>query len=106
VGILRALNATGTRRVPADAPTGFVPARWRGYLDAAHAAGNTWTRPVTPMPLSRLVVDEVPSAQVRLRAGHRGTRRGPDRRQQCGVVTVPATSPNECWDALDLPKVG
>ncbi len=41
VEILRALNATGARRVPAGAPTGFVPTRWRGYLDTAHAAGNT-----------------------------------------------------------------
>ncbi|MEU4376994.1 Tn3 family transposase [Pseudonocardia alni] len=40
VEILRTLNATGARRVPADAPTGFVPTRWRGYLDTAHASGN------------------------------------------------------------------
>jgi len=36
VEILRALNATGARRVPAGAPTGFVPTRWRGYLNATH----------------------------------------------------------------------
>jgi TnpA family transposase len=41
VGILRALNTSGARRVPADAPTGFVPTRWRGYLDMALASGNT-----------------------------------------------------------------
>ena len=41
VEILRGLNATGARRVPAGALTGFVPTRWRGYLDAAHASGNT-----------------------------------------------------------------
>ena len=41
VEILRELNATGARRVPAGAPTGFVPTRWRGYLDKARAAGNT-----------------------------------------------------------------
>lgn len=41
VEVLRELNATGARRVPAGAPDGFVPARWRGYLDAATAAGNT-----------------------------------------------------------------
>jgi hypothetical protein len=41
VGILRALNTAGGRRVPADAPTGFVPTRWRGYLDMARASGNT-----------------------------------------------------------------
>jgi hypothetical protein len=35
------LNATGARRVPDDAPTGFVPARWRGYLETAAKAGNT-----------------------------------------------------------------
>jgi Transposase and inactivated derivatives, TnpA family len=41
VELLRELNATGTRRVPATAPAGFVPARWRGYLDAARASGNS-----------------------------------------------------------------
>ncbi|GAB2719059.1 Tn3 family transposase [Arthrobacter bambusae] len=41
VEILRGLNATGARRVPADAPTGFVPARWRGYLETAATSGNT-----------------------------------------------------------------
>ena len=41
VEILRELNATGARRVPAGATAGFVPTRWRGYLDAAHASGNT-----------------------------------------------------------------
>ncbi|SFO26097.1 protein of unknown function [Pseudonocardia ammonioxydans] len=41
VEILRALNATGARPVPPGAPTGFVPTRWRGYLDTAHASGNT-----------------------------------------------------------------
>ena len=32
--------ATGARKVPAEAPTGFVPTRWRGYLDDAIAAGD------------------------------------------------------------------
>ena len=41
VEILRGLNATGARRVPADAPTGFVPVRWRGYLETAATSGNT-----------------------------------------------------------------
>nr|WP_254679021.1 Tn3 family transposase [Arthrobacter sp. 24S4-2] len=41
IGILRDLNATGTRRVPADAPVGFVPARWSGYLQDAAESGNT-----------------------------------------------------------------
>ena len=40
VGILRELNATGARKVPGNAPAGFVPARWRGYLDTAEKAGN------------------------------------------------------------------
>jgi hypothetical protein len=40
VEILRVLNATGARRVPAGAPTGFVPARWRGYLDTTAPTGT------------------------------------------------------------------
>lgn len=41
VEILRELNATGARRVPDDAPDGFVPAKWRGYLETAAKSGNT-----------------------------------------------------------------
>lgn len=41
VEILRELNATGARRVPDGAPDGFVPTRWRGYLDTARKSGNT-----------------------------------------------------------------
>ena len=41
VEVLRELNATGARKVPADAPTGFVPTKWRGYLDTAARSGNT-----------------------------------------------------------------
>ena len=41
VDVLRRLYAVGARRVPSDAPTSFVPARWRGYLDAAAEAGKT-----------------------------------------------------------------
>lgn len=41
VTVLRELNATGARRVPDRAPTGFVPARWQGYLQAAREGGNT-----------------------------------------------------------------
>ena len=41
VEILRKLNATGARRVPDEAPDGFVPTRWRGYLDTARKSGNT-----------------------------------------------------------------
>lgn len=40
VEVLRELNATGARKVPAGAPAGFVPARWRGYLDAATKSGD------------------------------------------------------------------
>ncbi len=40
VQLLAELYATGARKVPSDAPTGFVPARWAGYLDAAAAAGD------------------------------------------------------------------
>src|SRR5690606_28833793 len=35
VNMLRELNATGRRKVFDDAPTGFVPMKWRGYLDEA-----------------------------------------------------------------------
>jgi len=41
VGVLRELNATGARTVPAKTPSGFVPVRWRGYLDDAVASGNS-----------------------------------------------------------------
>jgi TnpA family transposase len=41
VEILRALNASGARRVPVGAPTGFVPARWRGYLDTTAPSGSS-----------------------------------------------------------------
>ncbi|WP_308188379.1 Tn3 family transposase [Nocardia australiensis] len=40
VDMLRELNATGRRKVFDDAPTGFVPTKWRGYLDEAHKSGN------------------------------------------------------------------
>jgi len=40
VQVLAELYATGARKVPPDAPTGFVPARWASYLDAAAAAGD------------------------------------------------------------------
>ena len=40
VHMLRELNATGTRKVPEEAPTGFVPTKWRGYLDQARKSGN------------------------------------------------------------------
>ncbi|MFE3262267.1 Tn3 family transposase [Nocardia sp. NPDC059229] len=41
VNMLRELNATGRRKVFDDAPTGFVPTKWRGYLDEARKTGNT-----------------------------------------------------------------
>ena len=40
VEVLRELNASGARTVPGDVPAGFVPARWRGYLEAAARAAN------------------------------------------------------------------
>jgi TnpA family transposase len=40
VGILTGLYATGARKVPADAPVGFVPTKWAGYLVAAEQAGD------------------------------------------------------------------
>ncbi|MGH3609362.1 MAG: Tn3 family transposase, partial [Pseudonocardiaceae bacterium] len=40
IGMLCELYATGTRKVPADAPTGFVPIRWAGYLQTAAEAGD------------------------------------------------------------------
>lgn len=40
VAILRELYAKGARNVPAGAPAGFVPTRWREYLEAAAAAGD------------------------------------------------------------------
>jgi TnpA family transposase len=40
VQILTDLYATGARKVPEAAPTGFVPARWAGYLATAAEAGD------------------------------------------------------------------
>lgn len=40
VHMLRELNATGTRKVPPEAPTGFVPTKWRGYLEEARKSGS------------------------------------------------------------------
>ena len=40
VSVLSELYATGARKVPADAPTGFVPTRWAGYLTAASESGD------------------------------------------------------------------
>jgi hypothetical protein len=37
---LTELYANGARKVPPDAPTGFVPTRWAGYLTAAAEAGD------------------------------------------------------------------
>jgi hypothetical protein len=42
VHMLRELNATGARKVPAEAPTGFVPTKWRGYLDEARKSGSDY----------------------------------------------------------------
>jgi hypothetical protein len=40
IEVLCQLYATGTRKVPADAPTEFVPVRWQGYLRTAAEAGD------------------------------------------------------------------
>ncbi|MGF6884275.1 TnpA family transposase [Nocardia sp. GAS34] len=40
VAMLRELNATGRRKVFDDAPAGFVPTKWRGYLDQARKTGS------------------------------------------------------------------
>ncbi|MDH5372285.1 MAG: Tn3 family transposase [Acidimicrobiia bacterium] len=40
VRLLQRLNTAHQRHVPAGAPTGFVPARWRSYLDQAATAGD------------------------------------------------------------------
>lgn len=40
VDMLRELNALGARKVFEEAPTGFVPAKWRGYLDEARKSGS------------------------------------------------------------------
>jgi hypothetical protein len=38
--MLRELHATGRRKVFDEAPTGFVPTKWRGYLDQARKSGS------------------------------------------------------------------
>jgi hypothetical protein len=50
VEILRALNATGARRVPNDTPMGFVPTRWRGYLDGSPRVGEHQPLPARCSP--------------------------------------------------------
>src|SRR6266446_7259521 len=40
VAILKVLNETGGRKVPADAPGSFVPARYADYLARARKAGD------------------------------------------------------------------
>jgi TnpA family transposase len=40
VAILKRLNETNGRKVPADAPTGFVPSRYADYLDKARKSGE------------------------------------------------------------------
>ncbi len=40
VDMLRELNATGRRKVFDEAPAGFVPAKWRGYLEEARKSGS------------------------------------------------------------------
>ena len=40
VQALQTMNVEGRRHIPDDAPTGFIAARWRPYLDAARRDGN------------------------------------------------------------------
>lgn len=40
VAILEEMNASGGRKVPSDAPTAFVPARYADYLDKARKSGQ------------------------------------------------------------------
>jgi hypothetical protein len=40
VSMLAGLYATGTGKVPASAPVGFVPTKWAGYLGAAAESGD------------------------------------------------------------------
>lgn len=46
-------NASGARAGPHEAPSGFVPVRWRGYLDEASAAGNTTAYLIPPGGVAR-----------------------------------------------------
>ncbi|WP_280459346.1 Tn3 family transposase [Nocardia carnea] len=41
VDMLREMNATGRRKVFDEAPDGFVPTKWRGYLEEARKSGST-----------------------------------------------------------------
>ncbi|WSY62503.1 DUF4158 domain-containing protein [Nocardia sp. NBC_00881] len=40
VDMLRELNTTGRRKVFDEAPAGFVPTKWRGYLEEARKSGS------------------------------------------------------------------
>jgi TnpA family transposase len=40
VAILKEMNRLGGRKVPADAPAGFVPAKYAGYLEKARKSGE------------------------------------------------------------------
>jgi hypothetical protein len=40
VDMLRELNSTGRRKVFDEAPDGFVPTKWRGYLEEARKSGS------------------------------------------------------------------
>ena len=41
LAVLAELSSTGTRKVPASAPHGFVPARFRDYLTRAQRQNDT-----------------------------------------------------------------
>jgi TnpA family transposase len=40
VAILKEMNRLGSRKVPADAPTGFIPTRYADYLEKARKSGE------------------------------------------------------------------
>ena len=40
VAVLKEMNRLGGRKVPADAPAGFVPAKYAGYLEKARKSGE------------------------------------------------------------------
>lgn len=47
LAVLAELSRTGTRKVPAGAPDGFVPARFRDYLSRAQRRMTTWPTATT-----------------------------------------------------------
>ena len=94
--LLQAMNAEGRRHVPEGAPTGFVPPRWRPYLDAARAAGDE-SRYKHYWELCVLV-----ALQGGLRSGEiwvQGSRRYAN---PASYLISPETWPAQRQDVLDL----